>query len=460
MTKPSTYWIIGFMLFALFFGAGNLIFPAFLGLYSGTNLWLAVLGFCLTGVTLPLLGVVAVAYSGKTDVESIASPVSKSYALFFAIALYLSIGPFFAIPRTGAVSYTVGITPFFGDSQLVHIIYGLIFFGLSYLIAVRPSKIADRIGKYLTPALLIFLAILIIASFIHPAGSLGQPLNASSAISDQFRDLPFVAGLIQGYSTMDALASLAFAILVIDAAKGHGAQTNAQIAKLTLKSGVIAAVLLAAIYIFVSRLGATSQSLFSISDGLVMDKGQAVTDGGPVLIKAAAHYMGQIGQVILAFAIFLACVTTATGLISSCAEYFHKIFPKVSHIAWATLFTLIGMVLYFVGLSEIIKWSLPVLYLLYPLTMVTILLIFMKPYIGFNQTIYQTTLGFTAIAGLYDALSTLSSQTQLFTLPQGLIQFFTHTLPLGSYNMGWIPFAAAGLIIGLLLTKFKPSKDY
>ncbi|MGT2929202.1 branched-chain amino acid transport system II carrier protein [Streptococcus dentasini] len=456
MQKRSTYWIIGFMLFALFFGAGNLIFPAYLGIYSGVNLWLAIIGFCLTGVTLPLLGVVAVAYSGKTDVESIAQPASRIYALFFAIALYLSIGPFFAIPRTGAVSYEIGIMPFFGDSQFVHISYGIVFFGLSYLIAVRPSKIADRVGKYLTPALLIFLGILILASFISPAGNLGQAVNASNAVSDSFRDLPFVAGLIQGYSTMDALASLAFAILVIDAAKSHGAETPAAIAQLTLKSGIIAAALLAAIYIFVGRLGATSQSLFSLSNGLFMHHATAVTDGGPVLIQSASHYMGSLGQIVLALAIFLACLTTATGLITACAEYFHKIIPRLSHIAWATIFTLIGVTLYFGGLSEIIKWSLPVLYLLYPLTIVTIILIFLKGFIGDNPIVYKATLAFTAIAGLFDAFNTLSAQTQLFTLPNWLMTFFIKVIPLGSYNMGWISFAAVGLLAGLVLARLIP----
>ncbi|MFC3931531.1 branched-chain amino acid transport system II carrier protein [Streptococcus dentapri] len=459
MQQKSVYWIIGFMLFALFFGAGNLIFPAYLGIYSGANLWLAILGFCLTGVTLPLLGVVAVAYSGKTNVESIAQPASKAYALFFAISLYLSIGPFFAIPRTGAVSYEIGIQPFFGDKVAVQIIYGIIFFGLSYLIAVKPSKIADRIGKYLTPALLIFLGILIFASFIAPAGELGQAHNASPAVNDSFRDLPFVAGLIQGYSTMDALASLAFAILIIDAAKGHGAKTPRAIAQLTLKSGIIAALILAAIYILVGRLGATSQSLFNFSNGQFTLNSEPISDGGPVLIQSASHYMDSIGQVVLAMAIFLACLTTATGLITACAEYFHKIIPKLSHTAWATIFTLIATTLYFGGLADIIKWSIPVLYLLYPLTIVTIILIFLKSVIGDNPIIYRTTLSFTAIAGLFDASNTLAKQTQLFLMPEGIVKFFTKIIPLGSYNMGWICFAGLGLVIGLILTGFKPNKN-
>lgn len=172
--KPvkNIYIIIGFMLFALFFGAGNLIYPAFLGIYSGSNLVLAILGFCLTGVTLPLLGVVAVAYSGASDIEDFARPVSRHYALLFSIALYLSIGPFFAIPRTGATSFSIGIEPIFGDNLIAKVVYGLVFFGISYFLAIKPNKIADRIGKYLTPALLITITILVVASFVKPAGDI------------------------------------------------------------------------------------------------------------------------------------------------------------------------------------------------------------------------------------------------------------------------------------------------
>lgn len=457
MRHKSTYWIVGLMLFALFFGAANLIYPALLGIYSGKNLWQSILGFIITGVTLPLLGVVAVAYSGKNDIESITQPASKAYARLFAIALYLSIGPFFAIPRTGATSYSVGIAPIFGNGLAIKIIYGLFFFGLSYILAIRPSKIADRIGKYLTPTLLIILAILIIASFVSPAGHLGQAVNASASVSDSFHDLPFVAGLIQGYGTMDALAALAFAILVIESAKGYGAKTPKAIAQLTLKSGIIAAVLLAAIYIFIARIGATSQSLFTFANGAFQLNGKPI-DGGNVLSQSAAYYMGTIGQAILAMAIFLACLTTSTGLITACAEYFHKTFPKLSHVTWATLFTLIATVFYFGGLSELIKWSLPVLYLLYPLTMVIIILVFLKPFIAESPLVYKTTIAFTAIPAFYDAMSTLAGQTQLFTIPQSISHFFTSVVPLGSYNMGYISFALLGFIISFILYKILPQK--
>lgn len=454
--KPvkNIYIIIGFMLFALFFGAGNLIYPAFLGIYSGSNLVLAILGFCLTGVTLPLLGVVAVAYSGASDIEDFARPVSRHYDLLFSIALYLSIGPFFAIPRTGATSFSIGIEPIFGDNLIAKVVYGLVFFGISYFLAIKPNKIADRIGKYLTPALLITITILVVASFVKPAGDIGTAYNAASDISNAFKDVPFVAGLIQGYGTMDALASLAFAIIVIDASKSHGAKGKAEVATLTFKSGLIATVLLALIYIFVARIGASSQNLFDFSNGHFMFKGEAI-DGGNILGQAAHFYLGSIGQIILAAAIFLACLTTATGLITACAEYFHKLQPKVSHVTWATLFTLIALFFYFGGLTELIKWSLPVLYLLYPLTVVIIFLALLSKFFKKDRIVYQITIGFAAIPALYDALSTLAKMTGLFSLPESLVNFFNGFVPLGQFSLEWISFAIIGFIVGFILHKTK-----
>lgn len=443
------YGAIGLMLFALFFGAGNLIYPAFLGIYSGSQFWLAILGFCLTAVSLPLLGVVAIAYTGTEDAESLARPISKRFALLFSIALYLSIGPFFAIPRTGATSYSIGIEPIFGGSLGIKIAYALVFFGLSYWLAIKPSKMVERIGKYITPALLLVLAILVVMSFLHPAGDFGIPYNSGDSTGEAFADLPLVAGLIQGYGTMDALASLAFSIVVINSVKMFGVKDNREIAKVTILSGVIAVILLAVVYIFVARIGATSQSLFDF-DGAVFTLNQQAIDGGHVLGQASLFYLGGIGRSVLAVLVFLACLTTSTGLISACAEYFNKLWPRLSHITWATLFTLIALSLYFIGLSEIIKWSVPVLYLLYPLTVVIIFLSLGRNLFGNDVRIYQITALFAGIAGLYDALSTFSGMTGWFALPRPIVTFFTEFLPLGEFSMGWVPLATTGFVLGCI----------
>lgn len=448
----NSYVTIGLMLFALFFGAGNLIFPAFLGAYSGDNVWIAILGFCVTGVGLPLLGVVAVSYSGATDVADYAGRVSKWYGVAFAATLYLSIGPLFAGPRTAATSYAVGVEPLLGDSLAVKVAYAVVFFGITYVLAINPSKIVDRVGKYLTPSLLIVIAVLVVASFFK--GSTGQAvsLNAGKEVSNAFADAPFVAGLIQGYGTMDSLAALAFAIIVINAAKFYGAKEDTQVAKVTLKSGVLSVSLLAIVYLFVARIGSMYQGLFTVTDGALTYGGKAI-DGGVVLSTTSAHLLGSFGQVILAVVIFLACLTTSIGLVTACSEYFHRLVPKVSQVAWATIFTLVSTALYFGGLAEIIKWSVPALYLLYPLTMVLVFVTFLDKQFNSRQAVYVSTIGLTFIPALYDGLSTFAAMTEWFTIPASVTKFFTETVPLGNYSLGWLVFSVIGFVLGFLYTK-------
>lgn len=210
--KPSL-WAVGLMLFALFFGAGNLIFPAFLGQQAGSNWLSAMSGFLLTGAGLPLLGVIAIGYSGSRDVQDLASRVTPWYGVAFAAVLYLAIGPLFATPRTATVTFEIGVTPFIGPEHktMALAIFSAFFFGVTYWLSISPGKLVDRIGKVLTPALLATIAVLVGYAAFNPMGEL-------QAAQGGFADRPFVTGVLEGYQTMDALASLVFAIIVIDAA--------------------------------------------------------------------------------------------------------------------------------------------------------------------------------------------------------------------------------------------------
>ncbi|MET3644171.1 branched-chain amino acid transport system II carrier protein [Streptococcus gallinaceus] len=457
MYSKRVYFIIGFMLFALFFGAANLIYPAYLGLYAGQKIWAAILGFCLTGVSFPLLGVMAVASSGVHDLESLAHPISKWYAVFFTAVLSLAVGPFFAIPRTGATSFAIGIAPVLGTGFPIKLGYAIVFFGLAYLLAVYPRKLAENIGKYLTPSLILIITILIAASFLHPAGELGTPYDAGTSINLAFSSHPFITGLIQGYGTMDALASLIFASLVIEANKIFGIKKRADITKVTLISGLIAIGLLAFIYIFIGRIGATSQSLFYMKVGLFTQNGAPV-NGSQILSHTAQFFLGNIGQVCLGIAIFLACLTTATGLITSSASYFHKLYPRLSQVRWTQIFTLLSASFYFGGLDVIIRWSTPVLYLFYPLTIALIFLVLTRKLYNNHPLVYRATIFLTIFPALYDALESLSELTYLFQLPQTLTEFFRNTVPLGNYSLGWICFTLIGYLSGLLLLHYSKKK--
>src|SRR4051812_28145552 len=316
---------IGLMLFALFFGAGNLIFPPALGQAAGANFWPAIIGFLLTGVGLPLLGVLAIGLSGHDHLQSMANKINPTFSLVFTVILYLSIGPFFAIPRTGTVSYEIAVAPFLPDMSggfnIGLLIYSIVFFVIVGWLSLNPSKIVDRVGKLMTPVLLVFLLIIIAATFINP-------LDKALAPTGDYVNNSFFKGFQEGYLTMDTLASLVFGIIVINAIKDKGVTDKKKIAFATIQSGVIAAVCLGIIYLGLGYLGYTTS----------FAAGEA-NNGPAILTYAASAHFAAYGNIILGFAILFACLTTAIGLITSCASYFSSMFPQFSYKTLAIIFT-------------------------------------------------------------------------------------------------------------------------
>ncbi len=213
----SSYTVIGVMLFALFFGAGNLIFPAQLGQNAGTNMWPAIIGFLITGVGLPLLGILAMSISGSNNLQELASRIHPLYATIFTSMLYLTIGPFFAAPRTGTVAYDVGISPFVGESyqQVGLLIFTLLFFAITLWFSLNPAKIVDNVGRILAPGIVILIVVLLAMVVIKPMGVTEPP-------EEGYRSGAFIQGFLEGYNTMDALASLVFGIIVIKAIRAMG----------------------------------------------------------------------------------------------------------------------------------------------------------------------------------------------------------------------------------------------
>ena len=244
--------VVASMLFGMFFGAGNLIFPASMGQMAGRNLWLASVGFLITGVGLPLLGVAALGVSREEGLLELSSRVSKGYGLFFTCLLYLTIGPFFAIPRCATVSYTVGIQrmlPATGQNVALAV-FSLVFFGAVLFFSLRPGEILTWIGKVLNPLFLCFLAVLVLRALTAPLGSVADidPTGSYAAAA-----LP--TGLLEGYNTMDALASLAFGIIVVHAIRGLGVEEPGEVAKSTVFAGLFSSLLMAAIYLMVTVVG-------------------------------------------------------------------------------------------------------------------------------------------------------------------------------------------------------------
>lgn len=419
----SSYIIIGLMLFALFFGAGNLIFPAQLGQNAGSNLWPAIFGFLITGVGLPLLGILAMSFSKSNDLQELASRIHPIYAVFFTSLLYLTIGPFFASPRTGTVAYEVGIAPFVGEGfqQGGLFIFTLFFFGITLLFSLKPNKLVNNIGRILAPGIVILLGILLILAILKPMGAIQPPQEA-------FLNGPFIQGFLEGYNTMDALASLVFGIIVIKAIRSFGVTSRNGILLATAKSGVVAIVLLGIIYIGIAYLGATSTEMFGI-----------FSNGGPVLSSAASHYLGTFGSVILAIIMTLACLTTSIGLTVACAEYFQTLFPKISYKKFAIFFSVLTFVIANFGLTNIITYSVPVLMFLYPLAIVLMLLTFLSPLFNHSRIVYILATFSTFMISIFDGLKALCDSIGIdyFAWMTPFVSFYEQALPLYTKGLGW-----------------------
>lgn len=434
----NRYIAIGLMLFALLFGAGNLIFPAAMGQNAGVNVWYAVLGFCVTGVGLPLISIAALGYSGCLDLEEAAGRVHPWYGVFYSVVSYLAIGPCFAAPRTGTVSFEIAVKPFLGSisPDIALPIFLLVFFLLTYWLAATPSKLVDRVGKILTPALLAVILLLIVQSFITPLGTPQAPTkNYATPVT------AVMQGILDGYNTLDAIASFIFATLVISFVKEGGVTQPKAIMKQVLLSGSIAVALLAFIYIFIAKIGADSVTQLGILE-----------TGAPVLAGSAKILFGNLGAAILAVIVLLACLSTSVGLVTCCAAYFMRLLGHFSYKTYAVIFCVISYLVGLFGLKTIIVSTIPVLMFIYPLLVALICLIFLDKFFGGRQCVYAWTIAFTFVMATINLLETAGVNLGSF---ETMLQTY---VPLHTFGMGWIPFAAVGFVIGLIWKAAVPEK--
>ncbi|MFJ7838674.1 branched-chain amino acid transport system II carrier protein [Lysinibacillus sphaericus] len=437
----STYAVIGTMLFGLYFGAGNLIFPIQLGQLAGTNFWFALVGFLVTAIGLPFLGILAIGLSGSNGLRDLASRIHPLFGVIFSLALYLTIGPFFAIPRTATVPFVVGFEPYINaeHTTMLLALFSFIFFAIVYYFSLNPAKIMDYIGKVLTPAFLVVLFILIIISIVKPMGHFQQPIG-------DYIQSSFMTGFKEGYNTMDALASLAFGIVVINAIKNAGITDRKEIAKATWKSGIFAMALMTLIYGLITYMGASSIESIGTFD-----------NGGLIFAAVADHYFGSFSAILLAVIIVLACLKTSIGLITSCSEFFHEVFPKVSYKMFVLLLCVVSFSIANFGLNNIIQFAIPVLMFLYPLAIVLILLALSSSLFNNKQAVYASAMFLTFFVSLIDGYKALviSIPGAQLSLLDTVEQLFSDVLPLYDIGLGWILPAMIGVVIGLIL----PSKQ-
>ena len=427
-------------MFGLFFGAGNLIFPVHMGQSAGNNTIQATIGFLITGVGLPLLGVIASALSRSESLFDMAKPVSRIYSVLFTCMLYLTIGPLFAIPRTATVAFEVGLSPFITEDyiQIGLFVFSFVFFAVTLYFSLRPGRILDWVGKYLTPVFVALLSVLLIATIIKPMGRVSQ-----YAPQGNYIDKALFTGLLDGYNTMDALASLAFAIVIISNIEKLGIKDPKRKAVEISKSGLVCVVGMSVIYASLAYMGATSLGSVIRAD-----------NGGKIMSMVSEHYFGFIGKILLAAIVTVACLKTAIGLITSCSQMFSKMFPKsVSYKKYAVIFTVFSFIVANFGLNTIIQLSIPVLMFLYPLAITLIILSLLAPVINKQRDIYRWTTILTMIAALFDFCNALPETVKETTVMRKIIDFAHIYLPGFDYGFGWIIPAIGGFVIGMIICK-------
>jgi len=420
--------VIGFMLFSLFFGAGNLIYPPILGIESGTAFWPAISGFIITGVGLPILAVTAIAFV-KNDTRELADRVHPWFGLIFTSIVYLAIGTFFGIPRAATVGYEMSLQTFLDEpSALALFLFTFVFFLLVYFVSLNPSKMVERIGEYLTPILLIAIFALSVAGILF----LNSPAEAPS---EKYSSSPLFSGFVEGYLTMDAIAALAFGIIVVSAFKERGITSKQGLIKSTLKAGIIAGIGLTAVYTILGWIGTKMASEGTFENG------------GEILSAATDLIFGSFGALLLGVIVVLACFTTAVGLTTASGQFFEKITP-FSYKRSIIVVTIVSFLIANQGLNTIIGVSVPVLTFIYPIAIVLILLTFINRLFSGEKAVYRGAILLTAIVSLYDGLIAFGLE-----LPN-VTKMMEH-LPLFDIGLAWLLPAIAGALIGLLFAKVK-----
>lgn len=433
------YIAVASMLFGLFFGAGNLIFPVSMGQMAGRRVWPAILGFLITGVGLPLLGVAALGMSRCNGLAEMSQRIGKKYGTFFTCALYLTIGPFFAIPRCATVPFAVGIEPILGKGSsdaLPLAVFSLLFFLAVLWFSLRPGKILTWIGKVLNPIFLAALGLLVITALLRPMGDIGSIAPQAGYASHAFSQ-----GFLEGYNTMDALAGLAFGIIVVNVIKSLGVENSGDVAKCTVKAGLFSTILMAVIYLLVTIIGTQSRGMY-----------EASSNGGEALLLIASHYYGRAGAFILAFTVTFACLKTSIGLITSCSETFCAMFPRtLNYKKWAVLFCALSLLIANLGLNSIIAYSLPVLMFLYPLAITLIFLSLAGKFFADDKKVYISVTACTIFAAALDFLNALPKGIKNLLHLKPLLAGVSRYLPLFEQGMGWVCPALLGLAIGICL---------
>jgi branched-chain amino acid transport system II carrier protein len=421
--------LIGLLLFGIFFGAGNLIFPAELGFRAGENFYPAILGFVLSGVGIAIITLVLGTMVKGGYKNEISIKVDPKFATSYLTILYLAIGPFFAIPRTAGTSFSIGIAPVTGNGRLPLLIFSAIYFLFAYLIAINPSKLMDRVGKILTPMFAMLIIILIaVGNMNFHALNQGEMSNAMSALK---------TGFLEGYNTLDALASVSFCLIATSSIKTFGFSSKKEYIKIMAIVGIVTAIFFSSLYIGLGALG----NKFSVPAEVLADPNTNI--GTYILSKSSYELFGSFGQVFLGAMTILTCFTTTAGLIVVVSEYFVDTFPRFKYKTYVNIFTFIGFAMSNFGLNTIIKISVPVLRILYPITIVIVAIIMLNKFVRLSKSGMAITVILTTVFSGIEVMGSVLKVKAINTV----MSFFIG----GDSGFFWINIAVLGIVLSLLL---------
>ena len=423
--------LVSFMLFSLFFGAGNLIFPPFLGQNAGAATIPAVAGFVVTAVILPVLGVIVVAQTDGLD--KLGARVNGKFAIIFTMLIYLSIGPGLGIPRAASVPFEMAVAPYLPQNaplKLFMLGYSLIFFVIAAWLALNPSKLVDRIGQYLTPSLLTLIVFLFIA-FVFKGEA------AVAAAQPAYSEAPFLKGFCEGYQTMDTIAALNFGLVIATTLRSLGAEEKKDVMRYTKLAGVFAGTILTAVYLMLTYMGTQSSGVYEIQE-----------NGAWTLRCIVYQLFGEFGAIILAAIFTLACLTTCVGLITSISQYFSTLFKKFSYRQFVFAITVFSFAICNQGLNTILSISVPILNAIYPVSIVLIVLGLNHRFIDKNRFVYPFTVLGTAVVSVISAVDGAG-------LSLGFVSSAVNSLPFSSLGFGWVTVTVVMLVISLVLGSIK-----
>lgn len=425
--------IVGFAVFSMFFGSGNLIFPPFLGVLSGKDWLLSALGFVTTAVGLTAFGfVICVRFGGNVD--ALPSKIGKNFAIAFSFLSIFCVGPLLSIPRTAATTYSISVEPILGDS-VPPLLVSVIFFAITYYFVIHQSTMVDRIGKILTPLLLIMVSMIVIKAVISPI----------SVIADNGQANYYLRGFKEGYQTMDALGSMFIGSIAISGITMHGYKDRKDIIEVGTKSAIVAGICLATIYIGLTYVGATGSSLFEGKEKSY------------ILITSVAYLLGDFGKYALALAMFLACLTTSIGLSATSAKYFTKLAKgKVSFNMFALIIAVFTTITSIMGLEAIISFAVPILTALYPVLIIMMLISIFDRYIK-NAYVYTGAVIGTLAISITQALGIIFAQNEFLQTANALID----KLPFSNIGMPYlIPAVVVSFVFSLILKAQNPNVEF